>query len=213
MIMFINENHFASLAKTAYKNSGITFGNIEIGSDGYNGGTEGIFISSGYWGIWFDKLYMSNKLKDLLIELAGILPTEGKCYKVSKSEPTPQAYLDEMDTKIFDNVRISNKAFTVTPVLFKGNRLLKSKENKRIVAINDYYYKIIDLSKIDYEIEGEPEAAVTSNITDEVLTHPFYWRNEICIYFIMPLKFENDVTRALQDVDFNLIENRLDDLA
>lgn len=193
--MFINESRLCKMLKKEYNNGGIVFG-----SDG-----EGTYIACDFWGVWIDNMHLSNRIKSAVVEMAGFLPIEGECFKVSKDEPEAQEYIADTITHMFDNSNTNSlqEKLYETPLLFKNGRLLQRCSDKKVFALNGFVYDIVDVDCIDRGIECEPEA-VTKAATDHApQTSPVYWINETGVFFIYPIDITNDLMDVLCGIDFS----------
>jgi len=192
--MFLNLSKFTSLVKSAYK-AKITFGNI-------NGG---LAIVSGHWGVWLENDYVPNKIKAIVMELAGELPNPGMIFEVSKTNPDPQI-VDRYAVigDLFESVENADQKMVVTPIVLKTHReirLLQMNHNgKAMIGIPEEQFQIINKYMIDPDVEGEPTGPCCSTFQS-----PIYWHNSICTFVIMPIdikSMDQDILNALADIDF-----------
>lgn len=193
--MFIDEKKLATQMKQAYKDK-LIIGDLE----------EGLMISNAHWLLWIDNDHVSNKVKALVVEYAGLMPGYGQVFSVSKAEPNPQFMIDaDYIIGIIQGHKNAYDNYTITPILLSGYkdiRLLQHNTTKLIHAIDQEYLSLIDKSKIDYEIESEPVGPCSRTSTG----NEFYWYNGICIYFVLPVGLrDNDIAvgKALTIIDFS----------
>lgn len=193
--MFIDEKKMGTQMKKAYKDK-LIIGDIE----------EGLVISNAHWLLWIDNDYVSNKVKALVVEYAGLMPGYGQVFSVSKAEPNPQFMIDvDYIINIIQGHKNAYDNYMVTPILLSGHkdiRLLQHNKSKEIYAIDQECLSLVDKSKIDYEIESEPLGPCSRTSTG----NEFYWYNGICIYYVLPIGLkDNDVAigKALKNVDFS----------
>lgn len=78
--MFFKMSKLKKLLKDAYKVGGLTVGRSITTA----GGTEGIYLSSGWWILWFAYETMEKEIKAAIIELCGDLPAPGEVFQASK---------------------------------------------------------------------------------------------------------------------------------
>lgn len=192
--MFISTSQLSKLMKEAYKAGGIRIGNIE----------DGLNIFAGSWGLWIDENHIPNKVKAVVMELAGELPTEGRVFKVSKEDPVPQYELI-LDNRFCLNSleKASDEPVSKTGVMldlkYAEYELLQNNRTKRITLINRKLMSLIDVSEIDYNIEGEPSGPCTG-LSNEM----YFWKNATCTLLICGTKppVGNMVLSMLQKIDF-----------
>jgi hypothetical protein len=191
--MFLNIGKFTKLMKEAYK-VGLKIGNI-------NGGTV---IYTGHWAAWIENEHVNNKIKAVIMELAGELPEPGTMFEISKHAPDPQMMIETQTIEdIFDAVEDAENKMVVSPIVmddFGGTRLLQAcNELKTIIGIPEDQYQMIDKGAVDLEIEGEPTGPCYC--ADQYGS--IYWYNDIGTVIIMPRpQKESKVYEALREVDF-----------
>lgn len=192
--MFISTTQLSKLMKEAYKGSGIQVGNID----------EGLIILGEHWGLWIDENYIPNKVKAIVMELAGVLPAQGRILKVSKENPEPQYelildnyfYLNELEKS---SKEPASKTRVMLDLKYAEYELLQIDRMKRIALINRKLMSLIDTSELDLNIEGEPSGPCTG-----VTSNVYFWRNTACTLMLFgtePPK-DNAVLAALSKVDF-----------
>ena len=202
--MFISEKELIRKAKDAYKKGGLTFGRQSIGYK------SGYFFTDLYWYAWIDASLATNKTLALIMELAGILPDDGECFKVSKDEPDPQCYINGTIIKIISEAVLATQDITITGLILNTMngplRILQLDTTKQIVGVNDEYVSMISFK----ELSGK-EDMPTGPVQEAGMTaYPVYWYNNSCIFCVMPMRREvTPLIEALQRVDFKK-ENRID---
>lgn len=190
--MFLDLNKTIKIIKQAYRTR-LQIGNLE-------GNT---IISSGYWAISIDNEKVPNKIKAIIMELAGELPRPGMLFEVNKSYPNPQILIDENTiVDILDNVKIANFKVYMTSLSVNNNMRLFQTQivgGTMMQGISEDYLSIIDKTAIDYEIEGEPTGPCTITNHGGV-----YWYNSTGTVVIYPIKLkESPIFDALLGVDFS----------
>ncbi|WFR56415.1 hypothetical protein QA584_22805 [Anaerocolumna sp. AGMB13025] len=192
--MFINPTHLKKLMTASYKGGGIRIGYFD---DGY------IIIAS-HWMLWLDVNYIPNKVKAIIMELAGTLPEEDTVFLVSKEKPIPQI---EMDIHNYFHLNLLEKEaklpVTLTNVLFESHtntyKLMQVDDNKWLVMMDMYYLNLIDVNEIDFEHENTPSGPCTT--TGQSM---FFWKNATCTLLLMGTSAPTDspIISALSEVDF-----------
>lgn len=193
--MFLNTNRFSKLTKEAYKFR-LMIAEIE----------NHTVISSSKWLVSIENEFVPNKVKALIMELAGCLPEPNKVYKIDKSLNAPEdvtnQYLIPM-TQLIENADKADIKFIPTPIIndkYPPIRLLQNAKTAQIVAVPEDYYQMVDKNCINYEIEGEPTGPCSTADNKA----PFYWYNSIGLIIIAPAKFaDTGISEALATVDFN----------
>ena len=88
--MFFKATVLKRMLKAAYKGAGLTVGHSAAGEDG--GEPEGLYISSGWWVIWFVYDKIPKEAKAAIIEICGDLP-DNTFYKRRKGrEPRHRSF-------------------------------------------------------------------------------------------------------------------------
>lgn len=192
--MFISSSHLKKLMSTAYKGGGIRIGYID----------EGYVIFGGNWGVWLDVSFIPNKVKAVIMELAGTLPEEGTLFSVSKERPMPQY---EMDIHNYTHINILQREakypVTVTDVLLDKKHslysLLQVNADKRLILMDMILMDLIDLSEIDYDQENLPAGPCTG-----ISQGMYFWRNATTTLMLMgeAAKPDNSIIAVLSAIDF-----------
>ncbi|QHQ61366.1 hypothetical protein Ana3638_11765 [Anaerocolumna sedimenticola] len=192
--MFINPTHLKKLMTAAYKGGGIRIGYFD----------EGYIIIAGTWMVWLDVNYIPNKVKAIIMELAGVLPEEDTVFIVSKEKPMPQT---EMDIHSYFHINTLEKEakypVTLSNVLldkhFNVYRLMQVNESKQLVMMDMNHLNLIDLNEIDYDQENTLSGPCT-NFGQSM----YFWRNATCTLLLMgtAVPAENPVITALSVIDF-----------
>jgi hypothetical protein len=200
--MFVNLTKLTKLTKEAHK-----FELIIADIDDHT------IITSRQWLVSIGNEFVPNKVKALIMELAGFLPPADTVYKIGKdieAENITSTCLTTI-TRLIKNAELSNIKFSVTPVIddrYAPVRLLQNTQTSQIAAIPENQYQMIDKNCIDYEIEGEPTGPCSN-----VNTGPLYWFNSIGLVMIAAsnLAASNPLLKALTAVDFSEDQNKPED--
>ena len=192
--MFLNSAALIKQMRVAYSGNGITFADKE----------DGLVINASVWFVWIHNSHVSNKIKAVVMELAGVLPERGSIFTVSKQNPTPQYRIDgDTNSWILGVISNCKEPLKVTPVcLFEDKevRLLQDTRLCQMHGINNLFFNIIDKTQVDLEIESEP---IGPGYYKQVKTG-ICWYNEICKFMIMPFYSKRkEVLESLSTVKFD----------
>lgn len=161
--------------KAAYKGAGLTVGHMAESAEA----SEGYYISSGWWVMWFSADEMPKEAKAAIIELSGDLPAVGEVFKAIKDMGNQY----EIEQKEIFNLPAAFKKcecrFRVTKLLGQqGDKVIRFVQEdgatRHVTAVSEIFIDLIDPKAIDYEGgEYEPIGPVTT-----CPTAPFmYWGN------------------------------------
>lgn len=164
--------------KAAYKGAGLTVGHMAESAEA----SEGYYISSGWWVMWFSADEMPKEAKTAIIELSGDLPAVGEVFKAIKDMGNQY----EIEQKEIFNLPAAFKKcecrFRVTKLLGQqGDKVIRFVQEdgatRHVTAVSEIFIDLIDPKAIDYEGgEYEPIGPVTT-----CPTAPFmYWGNNTC---------------------------------
>ncbi len=192
--MFISTSQLSKLMKEAYRGRGIRIGNLE----------EGLVIIGSSWGLWIDENYIPNKVKAIVMELAGTLPAEESVFKVSKGEAVPQYELT-LDNYYYINrmEQISKESASRTGVYldlkYCEYELLQVNHTGKIAMISRKLTELIDPGEIDYNVENEPSGPCTG-----LSSGMFFWKNATCTLMLLhsAVPEDNPVINILSKIDF-----------
>lgn len=191
--MFVSTSKLVKFAKEAYKTGGIRFGNLD----------DGLVIIGSSWGLWIDENYIPNKVKAIVMELAGTLPEKNTVFTVNKDDPRPQYELVLNDHLYINRVQQSSKNSVISTgtflnLKFSEYELLQIACSKKIVMVNRKLMELIDFNEIDHDIENEPAGPCTD------YGGSFFWRNATCTLMLLGFKVpeDNPVINALERIDF-----------
>jgi hypothetical protein len=199
--MFLNISKTSKLIKDAYKTK-LGIGNIQ----------DGIIISSGLWTIWIENEHVPNKIKAVIMELAGEMPDENVVFEVNKEAPEPQVTEPEIYKSVLSSVEKARHKMIVTPVVLKQHREFRLLQNdeynfeKAIVGLPEDQYMIIDKTVVDLDVEGEPTGPCNKGNHES----PIYWHNSICTVIFMPVNLkQSELITALSNINFEAMEGKL----
>jgi len=194
--MFLNISKFTNLTKKAYKTR-LIIGDI----------ADGLFIMAPKWSVWVKHEYVHNKIKAVVMELAGELPSYGEVFEVSKSNPEPQMVEKLSIIKMLQGAKEADQKLIVTPIvlntLAKAVRLLQHHKDSTIIGVPEECFQMIDKNLIDLNIEGEPTGPCCTDYSNLI-----YWYNSIGIVFMLPSNIADKdkvILGALENVDFNKV--------
>lgn len=176
--MFFKQTVLKRMFKAAYKGAGLTVGHMAESAEA----SEGYYISSGWWVMWFSADEMPKEAKAALIELSGDLPAVGEVFKAIKDMGNQY----EIEQKEIFNLPAAFKKcecrFRVTKLLGQqGDKVIRFVQEdgatRHVTAVSEIFIDLIDPKAIDYEGgEYEPIGPVTT-----CPTAPFmYWGNNTC---------------------------------
>lgn len=176
--MFFKQTVLKRMFKAAYKGAGLTVGHMAESAEA----SEGYYISSGWWVMWFSADEMPKEAKTAIIELSGDLPAVGEVFKAIKGMGNQY----EIEQKEIFNLPAAFKKcecrFRVTKLLGQqGDKVIRFVQEdgatRHVTAVSEIFIDLIDPKAIDYEGgEYEPIGPVTT-----CPTAPFmYWGNNTC---------------------------------
>lgn len=176
--MFFKQTVLKRMFKAAYKGAGLTVGHMAESAEA----SEGYYISSGWWVMWFSADEMPKEAKAAIIELSGDLPAVGEVFKAIKDMGNQY----ETEQKEIFNLPAAFKKcecrFRVTKLLGQqGDKVIRFVQEdgatRHVTAVSEIFIDLIDPKAIDYEGgEYEPIGPVTT-----CPTAPFmYWGNNTC---------------------------------
>ncbi len=192
--MFISTSQLSKLMKEAYKGGGIRIGNLE----------EGLMIMGSTWGLWIDENYIPNKVKAIVMELAGTLPAEESVFKVSKDEAAPQYELTLDNYYYINQMELACKEPATRTGVYLDLKyceyeLLQVNHTGMIAMINRRLTELIDPGEIDHKVENEPSGPCTG-----LSNGMFFWKNATCTLMLLHTAApeDNPVTNILSRIDF-----------
>lgn len=176
--MFFKQTVLKRMFKAAYKGAGLTVGHMAESAEA----SEGYYISSGWWVMWFSADEMPKEAKAAIIELSGDLPAVGEVFKAIKDMGNQY----EIEQKEIFNLPA---AFKKCECRFRATKLLGQQGDKvirfiqedgatrHVTAVSEIFIDLIDPKAIDYDGgEYEPIGPVAT-----CPTAPFmYWGNNTC---------------------------------
>ena len=179
--MFLNESKFVAMVKKAYRTKGVHIGNL-FGS---------LVMDMGDVLVVVDMIHMSNRIKALVVELAGGYPKEDQVFYVTKERPHPDEQpkdeVYEKRVKKITDCRYTTKRLQEVPATYTGNnsRLFYDEYTEKIVGIREELVNLISKFAIDYDCESEPTGpAFYLDPKDGI-----YWYNDIGMIVLLPSAF------------------------
>ncbi len=143
--MFLNKTILKKLIKTSFRREGLFVGRIY----------GGLVVAGETWVTWAEDGYIPNWLKAAVMEHAGELPKQGYAFRATKDEPVQYEIAENAFYNLPEMYRRCRVVYTVTPVVFNDRyssiRLFQQDSTKHILASQEVYYEMLDLS----ELEGE----------------------------------------------------------
>ncbi len=192
--MFISSKVLTKLIKEQYKTV------LKVGYV-----NNGITIIGGEWAVWMDYQYVPNKVKGVIVELAGGLPEKNKLFKLSKDYPNPQYEAITPDIEeLFKDIEIADNVLRISPLILTSGepmRLLQADNAlQNIVEIKEKLLGLFDLSELDLDNEGHPTGPCYAD-------DPYgriYWYNGIAMMYIQPYgRRDTPLFSILSEVKFD----------
>lgn len=164
---FLNMTVLARQAKEAFKANKLKVGVLDNAYD-----EPGLTIFTLHNVYWVDQFNVPNKLKSIVAELLGFIPNElGDLWEGNpKEEPKivdsaltqtlHKVLLDFKDAKIGyieTGVSIYEKSQEI--------KLIQNKADSHIKGIKQEYLNVIDITKLDYDVENTPVGPVLGSNT------------------------------------------------
>lgn len=182
--MFFKATVLKRMLKSAYKGAGLTVGHSAAGEDG-GGEPEGLYISSGWWVIWFIYDKIPKEAKAAIIELCGDLPEKGEVFRAIKDMGN-QYEIEQKE--IFDLPKAFKGCkctFRVTKLLGQQGdkliRFLQEEDGRHVTAVSEIFMDLIDPTAINYDGgEYEPFGPVATSPTAPFM----YWGNNMCYIMV-----------------------------
>lgn len=179
--MFLNKSVFKRLVKAAYNNGRLAVGDIY----------GGILIDGKFWRVWCAEGHMPNWAKAALVELIGEFPDVGQFLGYKKNE-VPQICLSENeDLNLPAMYRRADIPYTVTQVTYGGKylklRFLQNRETKKLAALSEELYSLIDFSNLEPE-EGRPAGPAALG------EDRFFWKNEQYVLVLCGMRTTDEKT-------------------
>ncbi len=193
--MFLNKTILKKFIKSSFRKEGLVVGRVY----------EGLVVAGGTWITWTEDGYIPNWLKAAVMEHTGELPKQGCMFKVKKDELIQYEIADNDLYDLPGMYRRCRSTYTVTPVVvsnkYSSIRLLQQDSTKRMLAVQEIYHEIIDLSEL--ESENAPGKPVSLSEGGGVLIY----KNEHSAYAFVPLDGMLDTVREIAEhielIDFN----------
>lgn len=178
--MFFKATVLKRMLKAAYKGAGLTVGHSAEGADG--GEPEGLYLSSGWWVLWFRFDKVPKEAKAAIIEICGDLPGEGEVFKAVKDMGNQYEIEQREVFNLPATFKRCKTTFRVTKLLGQqGDNLIRFLQEdgggNRVTAVSEIFIDLIDPEAINREGgEYEPFGPVA-----ESAGAPFMlWGNNTC---------------------------------
>lgn len=186
--MFLNLQKFCKQMKKAYNDGRLDIGYVE----------DGLFICSGYWMVWIDSDYIPNKIKAMVVELAGELPDWDTLFTISKAAPEKQIkLLDSSYRWLIEGRKDAVNKLIKTSLVISKHYDIELFQNLmgEITGIKSEYTSFIDHGEADYSIESAPTGPAYRYSIDGGI----YWYNDFGTVVLYPYKIPKDdpLTEAL----------------
>ena len=171
----INMQQLARIVKQSYKHEIII---------GY--AMAGIVIHNGMLTVWFDDTTAPKKLKAIIAEAIGKIPAPGSGLSSYSEFHENEPYVCEMETVdricgiLLDKME-ADVALKETPVRLGAHVLLQEPETSKTISLDMTLAALLDKTKIDYNIEGDPTGPACSYTSPIV-----YWSTQTCTLAIHP---------------------------
>lgn len=185
--MFLNKTILKKLIKASFRKEGLVVGRI----------CEGFVVAGGEWVTWTEDGYIPNWLKAVVMEYTGELPKQGCVFRAKKDEPIQYEISDNDFYNLPEMYRRCRYAYTVTPVVisdkYSSIRLIQQDSTKRMLAVQEIYHEIIDLSELGSEnAPGKPG-------TVGEIGYILIYKNEHSAYGFIPLDGMRDDVREIAE--------------
>lgn len=170
--MFVNEGALKKVIKAGYKNMGLTIGCRE----------EDYVLAGAGWCLQIDRNNLTNKIKGLMVEIAGGLPEEGE-WATYMDEKEPQLQIKDA----YGNLREASGGdfWKGTRMLYVAknevvNRVWKREDDKACILLPECLAALAFEGKIENETLPEGPYGNGSSL---------YWRNDkavLAVYVTKP---------------------------
>lgn len=172
---FINIGKLAKIMKNAYKLE------VQIGIIG-----DSFLIHTGALTVRYDIAHAPKKLLGIIAELTGKIPSESGMWSYSTShEETPFEVTEEghryLDALLYEPAPSTLK---VSQVRIRDFALLQKVSTSEVVAIKGEVIEMLDKTKVEYDIEGDPTGPGMS------ARGLVYWGNSLCTVIAHPVPLE-----------------------
>ena len=192
---FLNMKAASRLIKEAYKEDRLLMGNL---NGGYIVGTGSVLV-------WTSITETPNKLKALMMELGGFLPSAGQLWVLGKDKHAPEPVQHRVDSIIaaIEAVEDDGEAYGVTGISLDciGARrvaVLQTKDFSVIgcmAGLDRDKLQLIDKTEIDLDKEGEPTGPMKCGNLGA-----FYWYNALCTVVMYPFKISGDINLEILEM-------------
>ncbi|MDE7436693.1 MAG: hypothetical protein K2N01_12865 [Lachnospiraceae bacterium] len=182
--MFFKMSKLKKLLKDAYKVGCLTVGRSATTA----GQEEGIYLSSGWWILWFLCDTMEKEIKAAIIELCGDLPAPGEVFLASKGGnqyEIEQKEVYDLPAQFFKN----EGECKVTEVILETRWYTASIIQEKSGAIHLVRNRIIEM--FDGKGLREGEAWPTG---PKIVGEMIGWTNYECYLAVLPIEKDEEYT-------------------
>lgn len=200
--MFLHTPTFKKLLKNAYSTGGFV-----VGDDTENG----IVVFGGWWGVWFDKCNIPNRIKAAIMEYAGELPAPGQYFRACIGQANQYEIDQEKYFRLTERWREATNPLYVTAALISGklnNYRVMQDACGHLITMKDTYEKLIDPREMDPDKEGSVMGPCTMGYVGASghIPSTVFWRTELCILMMCTSRLESkediEILKALGNIDF-----------
>lgn len=194
--MFLNPGKLKKRINEAYKYSGLIVGQVY----------DGIVLTDGHWGVWFQGNQIPNKVKGALVELIGDLPHEGELLRFKKGNDAAQQEMQLSEAYDFlTKWKNATEAGIVCPVTVNCNGTpygFIQLHNGDMIPIRQEYLDMIDEKEAGCS-NDMPTDPSTNGATDMIL-----WKGSNSVYMAFRAcptdKIFEQVLCNIENIDFSV---------
>lgn len=177
--MFIKQQIFEKLLKTAYKGRGFSIARLKVADEDGEMREKYIIVADG-WRLETVAEYFPKEAKASIIKLIDDLPALGECYKASaamiQSEMPEAVIMDKPAGKIYE----LNKTNMYIRLRNVGMCRIYQAGNKEVYIINALLDEAVSISAIDEDYESVPAGPFINNNANHII----FWKNETTLFLV-----------------------------
>lgn len=198
--MFIKQQIFEKLLKTAYKGGGFSIARLKVADEDGEMREKYIIMADG-WRIETVAEYLPKEAKASIIKLIDDLPDLGECYKASaamlQSEMPETVIMDMPVGKIYE----LNKTNMYIRIGNVGMCRIYQAGHKEIYVLNNLFDEAVSISAIDEEYESVPAGPFVNNNKNQIV----FWKNETTLFqvgkiYIDEESYNNEIIGNLEKI-------------
>lgn len=198
--MFIKQQIFEKLLKTAYKRGGFSIARLKVADEDGEMREKYIIMAHG-WRIETVAEYLPKEAKASIIKLIDDLPDLGECYKASadmiQSKMPETVIMDMPDGKIYE----LNKTNMYIRIGNVGMCRIYQAGHKEIYVLNTLFDEAVSISAIDEEYESVPAGPFVNNNKNHIV----FWKNETTLFqvgkiYIDEESYNNEIIGNLEKI-------------